>query len=123
MNPDGGIPYADFVPSRLNGDYNPLHATPEFGKQMGYGGVINHGVYAYQLIAHEIVRRLGEGKATSLKEISARFAGPVKPGDEVEVDVWKVGSKNEGGSEIRWTAKVVATNKICLSDGMALIQI
>ena len=86
---------------------------------MGYGGVINHGVYAYQLIAHEFVARLGGGRGNSLKEISARFSGPVKPSDEVEVDVWKVDGQ-EG--EIRWTAKVVSTGRACLSEGMAVLQ-
>ncbi|TVY92549.1 Enoyl-CoA hydratase, peroxisomal, partial [Lachnellula willkommii] len=28
---------------RLNGDYNPLHATPEPGQKMGFGGTIMHG--------------------------------------------------------------------------------
>lgn len=111
-------PDTDMNLHRLNGDYNPLHATPEFGNQMGYGGIINHGVYAYQLIAHEIVRRLVECKAASLKEISARFAGPVKPNDEVQVDIWRV----SGQGEIRWTAKVLGTGRVCLSDGMAVVQ-
>jgi hypothetical protein len=31
---------------RLNGDYNPLHATPEPGKAMGFGGAIMHGLYS-----------------------------------------------------------------------------
>lgn len=88
---------------------------------MGYGGLINHGVYAYQLIAHEIVRRLGQGNSESLKEISARFAGPVKPGDAVDVDIWKLEAQSGGKVEIRWTAKVVDTGRVCLSDGMALV--
>lgn len=109
--------------SRLNGDYNPLHATPEFGSQMGYGGLINHGVYAYQLIAHEIVSRFGEGKAASLRVISARFAGPVKPGDEIDVELWRIQSPSDQTTEIRWTAKVVETDRVCLSDGLAVIQV
>lgn len=89
---------------------------------MGYGGVINHGVYTYQLIAHELVRRLGHGDPTSLKEISARFAGPVTPGDEVGVDIWKIGTREDGSMETRWMARVVSTGRVCLSEGIALIQ-
>lgn len=107
---------------RLNGDYNPLHATPEFGEKMGYGGVINHGVFAYSNVAHEFVKRLGLGDPTSLQEISARFSGPVKPGDTVDVDVWKIGG-GEGSEEIRWTAKVVSTDRPCLTDGRAVIKV
>ena len=106
----------------LNGDYNPLHATPEFGERMGYGGIIMHGVYAYNRIAHDLVRRLGAGEAASFREMSARFAGPVKPGDRVEVEVWKVGSTADGCDELRWRAVVAGTGKPCLADGRAVMR-
>lgn len=38
---------------RLNSDYNPLYTTSEPGKQIGYNGIINHGILTYNLIAHE----------------------------------------------------------------------
>lgn len=34
---------------RLNGDYNPLHATPEPGQKMGFGGAIMHGLFSCML--------------------------------------------------------------------------
>lgn len=82
-----------------------------------------HGVYAYNRIAHDIVRKLGDGSGSSLREISARFAGPVKPGDEVKVDLWKVGATTQDGyDEIWWRAEVVGAGKACLTDGRALIK-
>lgn len=117
----------DFSPmltdSRLNGDYNPLHATPEFGEKMGYGGIIMHGVYAYNRIAHDFVRKLGGGDPSSFREMSARFAGPVKPGDKVRVELWKVGTTQDGYEDMRWTAVVVGTERACLTDGRAEIRL
>lgn len=89
---------------------------------MGYGGLINHGVFAYNCIAHEIVRRLGKGDPDSLREMSARFAGPVKPGDGIAIEMWEIGRNVDGLDEIRWSAKVKSTNRPCLTDGAALIK-
>jgi hypothetical protein len=33
---------------RLNGDYNPLHATPEPGQKMGFGGAIMSVLFSYK---------------------------------------------------------------------------
>ncbi|CAG9989310.1 unnamed protein product [Clonostachys byssicola] len=107
---------------RLNGDYNPLHATPEPGTQMGYGGLINHGVFAYNVIAHEFVRRLGKSDPLSLRQLSARFSGPVKPGNDIDIEVWNIGRNSEGWDQIRWFAKVVGSDRPCLSDGTALVK-
>jgi acyl dehydratase len=89
---------------------------------MGYGGIILHGVFAYNNIAHDFVRQLGQGQPSSLREISARFAGPVKPGDQVKVDVWRIGATRDGLDDIRWTAAVESTGRLCLSDGRAKVK-
>lgn len=109
---------------RLNGDYNPLHATPQYGRQMGFGGIIMHGVFAYSGVAHEMVRRLTGGAADGLRLISARFSGPVKPGDTVHVEVWAAGPAAGGGGfeDVRWTAQVVGADRLCLTDGRAEIR-
>lgn len=88
---------------------------------MGYGGMIMHGVYAYNRIAHDFVRKLG-GDPSTFREMSARFAGPVKPGDKVKVELWRVGSTEDGYDDLRWTAVVAGTEKACLTDGRAEIR-
>ncbi len=93
---------------------------------MGYGGIIMHGVYAYSAIAHEIVRRLGAGNPGSLREMSTRFAGPVKPGDTVRVELWKVGNLSGDDSswtDVRWRAAVVGAKGPCLTDGRAEVRL
>ncbi|KAK7214627.1 hypothetical protein V2G26_002630 [Clonostachys chloroleuca] len=107
---------------RLNGDYNPLHAASEVGKELGYGGIINHGVFGYNKIAHEMVRRLGNGDPSSMLRISAKFAGPVRPGDTLVIHLWKNGVVADGSEEVQWSAQVRGTGQECLCDGTAVIK-
>lgn len=107
---------------RLNGDYNPLHATPEPGKQMGFGGVILHGLYSWNSAAHVILKKLGGGNPANIKEYQARFASPVKPGDKLVTNVWRTGEKQGDFEEIRFVVQVDG-GKVCLSNGRALIKV
>jgi acyl dehydratase len=92
------------------------------GKELGYGGIISHGVLGYNKIAHEIVRRLGNGDPSSMLKISARFAGPVRPGDTLAVHLWKQDLEVDGLEEVQWSAQVTGTGQECLCDGTAVIK-
>jgi len=106
---------------RLNGDYNPLHATPEPGVQMGFGGSIMHGLFSWNNAAHGLLKTLGGGNPANLKEFQARFASPVKPGDKLVTEIWRTGEYNQGFEEIRFVTKVEG-GKVVLSNGRALIK-
>lgn len=83
-----------------------------------------HGVFAYNSIAHDLLRELGNSDPSCLKEFSARFSGVVKPGDQVQTDIWKMDTvDSDGWEEFRWTARVVNTGKVCLSDGRAVMRV
>lgn len=107
---------------RLNGDYNPLHATPEPGKKMGFGGDIMHGLYSFNSTCHGLLRELGASDPENIKEFQARFASPVIPGDKLVTSVWKTGEVKDGFEEIRFVTEV-AGKKVCLSNGRALIKV
>ena len=106
---------------RLNGDYNPLHAEPGPGKAMGFGGAIMHGLYSWNSSAHILLRELGGSNPENIKEFAARFAAPVKPGEKLDVEIWKTGEKKDGFEEIRFQTKV--GGKVVLSNGRALIRV
>ncbi|KAL3486065.1 HotDog domain-containing protein [Aspergillus germanicus] len=78
---------------RLNGDYNPLHAVPDVGKQMGLGGVIIHGLFTWSSACYGVLHACCGGGERSeprrLQEIEARFAAPVRPGDTVVTEIWR----------------------------------
>ncbi|KAI9897546.1 hypothetical protein N3K66_007402 [Trichothecium roseum] len=106
---------------RLNGDTNPLHAAPEAGEKMGFGGAIMHGLYSWNSTCHAILQRFGGSDPANIKEYQARFASPVKPGDKLVTDVWRTGEKDGEWEEVRFVTKV-AGGKVCLSNGRALMK-
>ncbi|KAK5169501.1 uncharacterized protein LTR77_005477 [Saxophila tyrrhenica] len=109
---------------RLNGDYNPLHATPEPGKQMGFGGAIMHGLYSWNTSCHSLLKTMGGSDPKNIKEFAARFASPVLPGDTLVVQMWKMGEKDgEGFEEVRFVTTVKKTGKVCLSNGRAKVKV
>ncbi|KAE9991151.1 hypothetical protein EG327_000392 [Venturia inaequalis] len=93
---------------RLNGDYNPLHATPEPGKAMGFGGPIIHGLFSWNSTANAVLHSLGGSDPQNFREFQARFASPVKPGDKLVTEMWRMGGGKDGSGfeEVRFTTKV-----------------
>ncbi|OCK85823.1 Thioesterase/thiol ester dehydrase-isomerase, partial [Lepidopterella palustris CBS 459.81] len=109
---------------RLNGDYNPLHATPEPGIKMGFGGPIIHGLFSWNSTCHAVLQRLGGSDPKNIKEFQARFASPVKPGDTLVTEMWRMGKGEgmaEGWEEVRFVTRVLG-GKVCLSNGRAVVR-
>jgi acyl dehydratase len=108
---------------RLNGDYNPLHADPEPGKKMGFGGTIIHGLFSWNMSAHALLKAFGASKPENLKQFQARFAAPVKPADKLITEMWKTGEKDgQGVEESRFVVRVEG-GKTVLTNGRALIKV
>ena len=74
---------------RLNGDLNPLHADPEFAAAAGFDAPILHGLASYGLVAKAIVDHFLDGHPSRLRELGARFAGPVIPGETLRISLWQ----------------------------------
>ncbi|KAH7883044.1 MaoC like domain-containing protein [Phlebopus sp. FC_14] len=107
---------------RLSGDYNPLHIDPAFGKALGFGDVILHGLATYGFAARGLVREIARGDARALKMIGVRFTSPVIPGDELETQAWEVGPGPDGTTEIAFITKDVNSSKVALGNGIAFIK-
>lgn len=107
---------------RLNGDYNPLHATPEPGEKMGFGGTIVHGLYSWNSSAHAVLKAFGGSEAQNLRSYEARFASPVKPGDKLITEMWRMGNVEDGFEEIRFTVRIEG-GKVCLNNGRAFVKV
>lgn len=58
-----------------SGDFNPIHIDPEFGKMVGLGGVILHGLCAVGFVVKTITD--WQGDPGKLKRFKCRFASPV----------------------------------------------
>lgn len=78
---------------RLCGDRNPLHADPEFAAQAGFEAPILHGLCTWGITMREATDTLLGGDAAAVGEFSARFAGIVFPGDELDIALWDEGDR------------------------------
>lgn len=97
---------------RLSGDYNPLHSDPSFARRAGMDRPILHGLCTFGF-AGRAVLELADGAA--LRTMGARFAGPVWPGDELHVDLWR-----SDESTIRFSVRG-RDDKLVLSNGVATL--
>jgi len=80
-----------------SGDFNPIHIDPEFGKFVGLGGVILHGLCALGFVAKAVTDWAGD--PGRLKKLRCRFAAPVNLGDVITTKGSVIGIK-EGRAQI-----------------------
>ncbi|MEV0264007.1 MaoC/PaaZ C-terminal domain-containing protein [Streptomyces sp. NPDC050617] len=74
---------------RLSGDWNPLHADPEFAKLAGFDRPILHGLCTYGVALKAVVDTALGGDVTRVRAYSARFTGVVFPGETLRLRMWR----------------------------------
>ncbi|WP_240139524.1 MaoC/PaaZ C-terminal domain-containing protein [Streptomyces sp. MUM 178J] len=74
---------------RLSGDWNPLHADPEFAKRAGFDRPILHGLCTYGMTLKAVVDTLLDGDVTRVRSYATRFAGVVYPGETLRIRMWR----------------------------------
>lgn len=94
--------------------------TTEPGKSLGFGGAIMHGLFTYNCAAFGVLKQIGGGNPANLREFSARFAAPVRAGDLLETQIWKLGVFEGEFEEVRFVTLV--NGKVVLSHGRALVK-
>ncbi len=65
-----------------SGDFNPLHFDPEYGKAVGLGSNIAHGMLIMGFVGQAITNWIPK---KFVKKFGVRFAGQTLPGDIVTV--------------------------------------
>lgn len=99
-----------------------MHADPEPGVKMGFGGAIMHGLFSWNSTAHGLLKTLGGSDPKNIKDFQARFASPVKPGSKLVTQIWRTGEVDgEGFEEIRFSTLV--DGKPVLANGRAKIRV
>src|SRR5579862_1217417 len=89
---------------RLSGDRNPLHIDPEFSKVGGFKVPILHGLCFFGISGKHIYSTYG-----AFKNIKVRFAGIVLPGQTLQTEMWKEGSR------VVFQTRVAETGKLCIA--------
>ncbi|MBA0050041.1 3-alpha,7-alpha,12-alpha-trihydroxy-5-beta-cholest-24-enoyl-CoA hydratase [Streptomyces sp. AJS327] len=74
---------------RLSGDWNPLHADPEFAQLAGFDRPILHGLCSYGVVLKALVDTALDGDVTRVRDYRTRFAGVVFPGETLRVRMWR----------------------------------
>lgn len=96
---------------RLMGDYNPLHADPEFPLVARFQGrPILHGLCTYGYMTRAVVQKACGGDAARLRHVSARFSKPVWPGDTLITEGWVEGHRVWARTSTRESNEAVLTH-------------
>jgi acyl dehydratase len=74
---------------RLSGDRNPVHIDPDLARSVGFDGVFLHGLCTFGMVGLALLMELCDGHAEEILELSARFVASVRPGDDLEIRLWR----------------------------------
>ncbi|MGP4017548.1 MaoC/PaaZ C-terminal domain-containing protein [Saccharopolyspora sp. 5N708] len=76
---------------RLSGDRNPLHSDPWLAARAGFERPILHGLCTYGFTGRALLHAVCDSDPAAFAAMSARFAAPVRPGQELTVVIWDEG--------------------------------
>ena len=84
----------------ISGDFNPLHTDEEFMKDSPFGGRIAHGLLSVA-IGTGLINQLGifEGTNLALLNMDIKFAGAVKFGDTIHLELRTLEKKDTSKPE------------------------
>jgi acyl dehydratase len=116
--PDGHIDIAtrpeQALIYRLSGDTNPLHSHPQAARRAGFHRPILMGLCTFALAARALVERCAAGDGDCLRALSARFSGPVFPGESIHLEYWRLST-----TEMAFRGRVAGREGFALTGGRA----
>ena len=102
---------------RLSGDYNPLHADPAVADKAGFARPILHGLVAYGMAAHAVLRDALDYDSIRLRSLGLRFTAPVYPGETLQFELWR-----ESAALIRLRGRVRERDVVAIDNGVVEID-
>jgi acyl dehydratase len=101
---------------RLSGDYNPLHADPDFAAEAGFQRPILHGLCTYGVAGFAVVETMLGHDADQIANIDVRFSAPVYPGENITTEMWR------DGDVISFRARVAERDVTVLQNGRVQLR-
>ncbi len=111
------VPTTQALLYRLSGDYNPLHADPEFASRVGFDRPILHGLCTFGYAGRAVVSQACGGDPACLSRLRGQFSNPVFPGDTLVVRGW-----NEGERVTLTVGTEERPGELCLSQAYAVVR-
>lgn len=102
---------------RLCGDYNPLHADPEYARRAGFEKPILHGRLTFGIAGHAILKTLCGYDPERVLGMECRFSAPVYPGETIRTEMW------HAAGVVSFRCTVPARGVTVLDNGRAEIRI
>jgi len=98
---------------RLNGDDNPLHASPSVAAKAGFPRPILHGLCTLGVVTHALIRALADYDSAALKSLDLRFSSPVYPGETIRTEIWRDGA---------FRARLLERDVVVVNNGKVVIH-
>jgi len=96
---------------RLTGDWNPLHADPDFAKGFGFERPILHGLCTFGYAARAVIKAMSNNDPRFFKSILVRFTDTVFPGETLVTEMWR-----ESKTRVVFRCKVKERDKVVISN-------
>jgi acyl dehydratase len=101
------------------GDFNPLHFDDEHARRVGLPGIIGHGLLTLGFAAEAVTDWCG-GDPHLVRSVSMRFREPVRPGDELIVEISVDGGPEPGRQKL---AVIVRRGEVVVASGRASVNV